>query len=277
MRVFTQSLTTMLKSRASKSPTDRGAPPQQGLLLDPLVTYGTGGTKFPASYEVLSLPKFHQLLLTQYQAETEALNELWHPYTTDTRRTRQQQHKLIETTFPFVVAGAHFDAEADAADDEDDWSGWQTRSGLVVVSFTYLATVDNEAATIKNRLQLQQQLLQIPLLGSSIVLVFKEPSECLLHALVATDLKKDYWAQVSTIMHYLEATTPKLANRLRSGDIVPTLPHSVGFDPQAYLRPCTTEGYAMLPTKLIQTRMTEFERKQFGNSGRKRGYSSPLR
>jgi hypothetical protein len=226
------------------------------------VTYGTGGTKLPASYEVLPLPEFHRLLLTEHRAKTEALNELWHPYTKDTPRTRRQQHELIETTFPFVVPGALFDEEADAADEEDEWSGWQTRSGLVVVSFKYPVAETNEVVTLNNRLRLQRQLLTVPLLGPSIVTVFKEPGECLLHALVAADLQKDYWGQVSAITRYLKATQPKLSTRLWGGDQVPIQHHSVGFDLQAYLRPRPAEGYAIFPAKQLANVTEEAESKR---------------
>lgn len=249
----------MTKPKISKPPLPtNGLPPG---LPQPefLVTYGTGGTKFPASYEVLSLPKFHQLLLTEHQAETEALSELWHPYTKDTPRTRRQQHELIETTFPFVVPGTLFDEEADGADEEDEWSGWQTRSGLVVVSFKYPVAETNEVVTLNNRLRLQRQLLTVPLLGPSIITVFKEPGECLLHALVAADPKKDYWGQVSAITRYLKATQPKLSTRLWGGDQVPIQTHSVGCDQYAYLQPRPAEGYSLFPVKEAQAKIVEYE------------------
>jgi hypothetical protein len=252
----------MAKPRISKLPLPTNSPPLGLPQPEFFVTYGTGGTKFPASYEVLPLPEFHRLLLKEHRAETEALNELWHPYTKDTPRTRRQQHELIETTFPFVVPGALFDEETDAADDEDEWSGWQSRSGLVVVSFKYPAAETNEVVTLNNRLRLQRQLLKAPLLGPSIVEVFKEPGECVLHALVAADPKKDYWGQVSAIMRYLKATQPELSTRLWGGDQVPIQTHSAGFDPQAYLRPRPAEGYAIFPAKQVANATEEAESKR---------------
>jgi hypothetical protein len=240
------------------------------------VTYGTGGIKSLSNLRVISLAQFHERLLAKRQAETNALHELWEPFTIHTREERYQQHRTIEATFPFVVAGVAYDREADLADEEDLHAGWQQPSGLVVLSFNYGFVKGNAERTAVKRERLQKQLLASPLLGPSIVLMSKEPGECIIYVFIAAGAIKSYSARVHTIVNYLKAACPKLHRKLCGAAPNANERYSVGFDPLAYLRPRPVEGYPTFPVKQVQAAMIEGKQKLVGgpalklNSSRKK-------
>jgi hypothetical protein len=235
-----------------------------------LFTYGTGGIESPASLEVISLHQFYRKLLTKHQAETKALHELWEPWKFSTRQERFLQHRKIDSTFPFVVAGAVFDKEADLADEEDYHAGWRQLSGLVVLSFKYGVVKGDAERTADNRLLLQKQLLAAPLLGPSIVLIFKEPGECLINVLIAVGAIPDYWNRVKTITKYLQEACPKLYRKLSGAAPNANERYSVGADSLAWLRPRSAEGYVLFPVEQARAVTKECERKQTEEFARKR-------
>jgi len=234
------------------------------------VTYGTGGVKSPASLRVLSLPKLHQLLLTKHDAETEALHELWQPYTSTTRQERFLQHHRVESTFPFVVPGVTFNKEASLADEDDYHAGWQQLSGLVTLTFRYTAVKANEARTTKRRLQLHKQLLAVPLLGPSIVLMSKAPGDCLVHVLIAVGAMPEYRKRVHTITSYLQAVAPALHKKLATTAPLADERFSVGFDPLAYFQLAPEGGYAIFPKEQARLVIQEANRKKMQEPTRQR-------
>jgi hypothetical protein len=234
------------------------------------ITYGTGGIKSPASLRIVSLAKFHQLLLTKHEAETEALHELWQPYTSTTRQERFLQHQKIESTFPFVVPGVTFDKEASLADEDDYHAGWQQMSGLVTLTFRYAAAKGNEDRTTKRRLQLHKQLLAVPLLGPSIVLMPKAPGDCLVHVLLAVGAMSEYRKRVHTITSYLQAVAPALHKKLAITAPLANERFSVGFDPLVYFQPVPKGGYAIFPTEQARQVTQEANRKKMQEPTRQR-------
>jgi len=116
-----------------------------------LITYGTGGGTSPARLRLVSPARLHQFLVARHQVATEALNELWHPFTDTTYQERREQYKQLASAFPYIVAGVAFDKEAATADEEDDSSGWQTLSGLVILTFKYRVIKGNGERTQASR------------------------------------------------------------------------------------------------------------------------------
>jgi hypothetical protein len=261
----------MAKPKISKSPLVNNPP--LGLTQPELrVTYGTGGIKSPTSEQVISLPEFYQILLTEHQTETEGLYEPCHRNVTIWKR--RQQCERIKATFPFMIAGTASDVLAFAPDETDDISEWRTPLGLVVLSFRYDFVRLDALATIANRMQLQEQVLAVPLLGASALLVFRGLEEdCLLHVLAATGPMMSYLERQYSIINSLEVACPELRCRLRMVDVTATSPHSIGFDPLAWLRPRLAEGYPLFPIELAQDKTRACEQ----NPARKWSYGLPLR
>jgi hypothetical protein len=224
---------------------------------DFLVTYATTNGKLPTSYQVMSLPEFHHILCTQNRAMTENQPELCPLNTSPWKRRRQ--YRRMEAIFPFVAAGVLYGYNTDeVAQLKAKW-GQPTRPELVILTFEYASVQTDAARTATNRERLQKRLLADPLLGPSVVLMYKGPGECLVHVLVAAGPMRGYAACVNTISTYIQSACPKLRTQLYRADGYVRTPRLVGFDPLAWLRPRPAAGYALFPVRLAQGKIAECE------------------
>lgn len=212
-----------------------------------LVTTGKGGDITPDSIRVRSLATLHQQVLTEPKDQTKALLELWHPWTETTRQERYLQHRMLEAKSPYFIAGHTFDRKAYAADEDDPEAGWQKWSGLVALTFKYTVARGNEARTTARRLDLEVALLAEPLLGPSIVFMYKIPAEGLLVVLIAVGSMPKYHSRVHIITRYLRAANPKLYGK-EYGYMGSRAQYPFGFDPLAFFLPEPEEGYTIFPT-----------------------------
>lgn len=281
-----------------------------------LVIYGTGSIKAPTSLHVTSIVTLHQYLQTRNYAITQTLHERWHPQSESGLQRRQQQQQLVESTFPFIVAGALLNEEDNRVDEEDGWADededWVDEdeededededdededddddddwfdeenynpkhlllSGLVVLTFKYSAVKQSEERTQASRERLQKLLLKTPLLGDSILLMFKEVGECRLHVLIAASPMDDYGQRVRLIMAYLRLACPAVYRRLHNAHLLADARYPVGNDPHAWLRPRSEEGYVTFPVEQARAKMQECERANLKAFIRKRGYGMPRR
>jgi hypothetical protein len=210
------------------------------------VTVGIGTDITPENIRVWSLTRLYHYILTANEDKTKALNELWHPFTPQTKQERLLQHNRLEKEFPYFIAGHTFDRKGCAADEDDPEAGWYKSSGLIGLEFMYNAARGNEQLTINRRRSLEALLRNEPLLGPSINLITKVPGECKLIVVVAAGEMNEHWQRVRLISRYLWASNSKLYKCICGGH-GSRIRLRIGFDPLAFFRSEPAEGYTIFP------------------------------